>query len=70
MIGEAAQEWHIYRRKMNFFVKRDGGMEQFGYTDAGFLAWDFPVKREDGQQVASINRNFSGFAREIFTDTG
>ncbi|KAJ8610122.1 hypothetical protein MRB53_038729 [Persea americana] len=45
-------------------------MEQFAKIDEMMLSWDFTVKEEDGKVIASINRNFSGFAREIFTDTG
>ncbi|KAI8591794.1 Scramblase-domain-containing protein [Geranomyces variabilis] len=54
------------RRKYDLFWKGN----QFGYIDAGTLAWDFHVPGEDGQRLAAINRNFGGFAREIFTDTG
>jgi hypothetical protein len=34
-----------------------------------FLTWDFPLKDENGEK-GRISRNFSGIAREIFTDTG
>ncbi|GEM06739.1 scramblase family protein [Rhodotorula toruloides] len=70
LIGESQQEWHIYRRRYNHFVKRGDEMIQFANTDAGFLAWDFSVRDEEGKVVGSINRNFAGFARELFTDTG
>ncbi|PRQ73119.1 Scramblase-domain containing protein [Rhodotorula toruloides] len=70
IIGETQQEWHIYRRRYNHFIKRGDEMVQFAKTDAGFLAWDFSVRDEEGKVVGSINRNFAGFARELFTDTG
>ncbi|BGO90336.1 hypothetical protein NBRC10512_005579 [Rhodotorula toruloides] len=70
IIGETQQEWHIYRRRYNHFVQRGDEMVQFAKTDAGFLAWDFSVRDEEGKVVGSINRNFAGFARELFTDTG
>ncbi|KAI8607964.1 Scramblase-domain-containing protein, partial [Chytriomyces sp. MP71] len=36
----------------------------------GFWAWDFLVEGDKGEPLAFVNRNFAGFAREIFTDTG
>ncbi|GAA5935876.1 Aim25p [Sporobolomyces koalae] len=70
LIGEAQQVWNLLRRKYETFVKRDGEMVQFGNIDSGFLAWDFSVQDEQGRVVASINRNFTGFARELFADVG
>ncbi|GAA5943211.1 hypothetical protein JCM10213_006245 [Rhodosporidiobolus nylandii] len=72
IIGEVQAEWHIYRRRYNLFVKRGEGevFEQFARFDGGFLSWDFEAKDEEGNVVGSVNRNFSGFARELFTDTG
>jgi hypothetical protein len=34
------------------------------------LSWDFTLADVDGKLIGSINRNFRGFGREIFTDTG
>ncbi|GAA5968617.1 hypothetical protein JCM21900_002209 [Sporobolomyces salmonicolor] len=45
-------------------------MVQFGSIDSGFMAWDFSVKDEAGNVIASISRNFTGFARELFADVG
>ena len=42
---------------------------QFAAIDAGFLAWNFPIADEN-QEIASVERAFRGFGREIFTDTG
>lgn len=50
--------------------KREIGMAQFARVDEPFLSWDFGLKAEDGRLIGSVNRNFSGFARELFTDTG
>ena len=44
--------------------------EQFARIDGGFLALDFDMQDEEGRRVASVNRNFVGFARELFTDSG
>jgi hypothetical protein len=49
---------------------REVGMSQFARVDEPFLSWDFSLKSEDNRLIGSVNRNFSGFAREIFTDTG
>ncbi|KAF9999451.1 hypothetical protein BGZ80_002465 [Entomortierella chlamydospora] len=43
---------------------------QFAHIDGGFLALDFDMQDEQGQKMGSVNRNFVGFARELFTDSG
>jgi hypothetical protein len=43
---------------------------QFAYVNEPFLSWDFSLMSADNQLIGSVNRNFVGFAREIFTDTG
>lgn len=43
---------------------------QFAYVDEPFLSWDFSLLSSDGRLIGSVNRNFAGFGREIFTDTG
>jgi hypothetical protein len=50
--------------------KREVGMLQFARVDEPFLSWDFSLKSEDSRLIGTVNRNFAGFAREIFTDTG
>lgn len=49
---------------------REVGMLQFARVNEPFLSWDFSLMSEDGRLAGSVNRNFGGFAREIFTDTG
>jgi len=49
---------------------RQVGFSQFARVDEPFLSWDFTLLSEDKRLIGSVNRNFSGFAREIFTDTG
>ncbi|KAF2125336.1 Scramblase-domain-containing protein [Dothidotthia symphoricarpi CBS 119687] len=49
---------------------REVGMLQFARVDEQFLSWDFSLMSEDGRLIGSVNRNFVGFARELFTDTG
>jgi len=43
---------------------------QFATIDEGFLAWHFALRDAQGAEIASINRAFRGFGREILTDTG
>ena len=44
--------------------------DQFAHVNEQFLSWDFSLLSNDGSLIGSVNRNFSGFGREIFTDTG
>lgn len=48
----------------------DGEFGQFAYVDEPFLSWDFSLLSADSHLIGSVNRNFAGFGREIFTDTG
>lgn len=48
----------------------DVGFAQFAYVNEPLLSWDFSLLSEDNRLLGSVNRNFAGFAREIFTDTG
>ncbi|KAK7693671.1 hypothetical protein QCA50_003241 [Cerrena zonata] len=43
---------------------------QFAKIDEGFWAWDFSFVDAHGKERAHVSRNFRGFGREIFTDTG
>lgn len=47
-----------------------GEFNQFAFVDAPFLSLDFDLLSAENRLVGSVNRNFGGFAREIFTDTG
>ncbi|CAD1809399.1 Scramblase family protein [Candida parapsilosis] len=73
IVGESVQRWHLWRRKYNLFKLEDektDDYEQFGDIDAPFLSFDFPIKNEHGKVIASIDRNWVGLGREMFTDTG
>lgn len=48
----------------------EAGMSQFAHVNEPFLSWDFTLRDENNSTIGSVNRNFAGFAREIFTDTG
>ncbi|KAL8740240.1 MAG: hypothetical protein Q9190_007035 [Brigantiaea leucoxantha] len=47
-----------------------GQFNQFAYVDEPFLSWDFSLMSSSSKLIGSVNRNFSGFGRELFTDTG
>ncbi|AOA65078.1 hypothetical protein PP7435_CHR4-0168 [Komagataella phaffii CBS 7435] len=74
VIGESVQSWHPWRRRYNLFTaqigEKDTVYDQFGYIDAPFLSFEFPVLSESRQTLGAVSRNFVGFARELFTDTG
>lgn len=50
--------------------KLSGDFDQFAYVDEPFLAWDFSLLSANARKIGSVNRNWSGFGRELFTDTG
>lgn len=64
-VGQVHERFHIWRRQYDLFANKN----QFAEVNAPLLSWDFNVTSEDGSILASINKNFMGFAREIFTDT-
>ena len=43
---------------------------QFASIDGEFLEWQFRILGRHQNPLAAIDRNVSGFAREIFTDAG
>ncbi|MCJ1473581.1 hypothetical protein MMC13_002232 [Lambiella insularis] len=47
-----------------------GTYSQFAYVDEAFLSWDFSLMSSSNQLIGSVNRNFAGLGRELFTDTG
>lgn len=63
-LGEVHMNWHMWRRRYSLYVDKT----QFAAVDGGFLAVDFDMRDMDGQKMASVNKDFTGFAREIFTD--
>lgn len=48
----------------------EGEFNQFAFVDEPFLSWDFGLRSSDNRLIGSVNRDFAGFARELFTDTG
>lgn len=73
IIGESVQSWHLWRRRYNLFKLDDdqsNEYNQYGEIDAPFLSFDFPVRNGNGDVIASVDRNWVGLGREMFTDTG
>lgn len=64
LIGEIHMDWHLWRRRYSLYVDKT----QFASVDSGFLAIDFDMRDENGHKIASVNKDFTGFARELFTD--
>ena len=54
----------------NVTQQDQGEFNQFAYVNEPFLSWDFSLLSAENRLIGSVNRNFAGFAREIFTDTG
>ncbi|KAL8851231.1 MAG: hypothetical protein Q9221_003862 [Calogaya cf. arnoldii] len=47
-----------------------GDYNQFAYVNEPFLSWDFSLLSTDARKIGSVNRNWGGIGRELFTDTG
>eukprot|EP01025_Chloroclados_australasicus_P055600 TRINITY_DN6776_c0_g2_i12.p1 TRINITY_DN6776_c0_g2~~TRINITY_DN6776_c0_g2_i12.p1 ORF type:complete len:483 (+),score=71.66 TRINITY_DN6776_c0_g2_i12:2459-3907(+) len=65
-IGEIQQRFHLLKRNYDLYLDK----RQFAQISGNFLAWEFELKDNEGGTLALIDRNFSGFAKEIFTDAG
>ncbi|KAF8057768.1 phospholipid scramblase family protein [Scenedesmus sp. PABB004] len=66
VVGEVRQRWHPWRRLYDLYL----GRTQFAAIAGGLWAWEFELKGADGATLALIDRNFQGFAKELFTDAG
>ncbi|PSC69495.1 Altered inheritance rate of mitochondria 25 [Micractinium conductrix] len=66
IVGEVHQRWHLWKRNYDLYIDK----RQFAAVQGGLLAWDFELKDEEGGTLALIDRNFSGFGKELFTDAG
>ncbi|KIZ02989.1 Phospholipid scramblase family protein [Monoraphidium neglectum] len=65
-IGEVRQRWHPIKRNYDLYLDR----RQMAAISGSFLAWEFELKDAAGNTMALIDRNFQGFAKELFTDAG
>ncbi|KAI8899444.1 Scramblase-domain-containing protein [Globomyces pollinis-pini] len=66
VIGTVKSDWHLWRRRYDVFLRND----QIARIDGGFMTWQFESVDEAGNPVSLVDRNFMGFAIEIFTDMG
>ncbi|KAE8351753.1 Scramblase-domain-containing protein [Aspergillus coremiiformis] len=70
-----SQSGHANAQQIQSIQTTEGGQamdkfSQFAYVDEPFLSWDFSLRSANNQLIGSVNRNFAGFGRELFTDTG
>jgi len=64
VLGEIHQRWHIWRRKYDLYINK----QQIGQIDSPFLSWDFAIQDSQGKSLALVDKNWTNFGREIFTD--
>mmetsp|Transcript_16644 Transcript_16644/g.27533 ORF Transcript_16644/g.27533 Transcript_16644/m.27533 type:complete len:444 (-) Transcript_16644:533-1864(-) len=64
IIGEVHQRYHVFRRKYNVFI----GKKQFARIDMPMLSFIFDLEDEEGKRLARVDKDFTGFMRELFTD--
>ncbi|SCW03716.1 LAFE_0G16644g1_1 [Lachancea fermentati] len=73
LVGESIQNWHLWRRRYELFQRdsQDANtFAQFAQIDAPFLSFEFPLVDQAGKIMGSVDRNWVGLGRELFTDTG
>ena len=72
VIGETIHKWHPIKRKYDLFVnQRDkAGLNQFGKIGGRTLSWEFLVYDNNDKVIGSVNKDFTGIIRELYTDTG
>ena len=63
----SSQELQVSQAKSNGSAEN---YNQFAMVDEPFLSWDFSLRTAENQLIGSVNRNWGGFGRELFTDTG
>ena len=66
VVGEVRQRWHPVKRKYDMYL----GKDQFAAISGNFLAWEFELLDSEGRTLAMIDRNWSSFGVELFTDAG
>ncbi|KAI9682465.1 MAG: hypothetical protein M1829_000257 [Trizodia sp. TS-e1964] len=68
----SAQDLQLSESQNLQVANQAGGGEygQFAYVDEPFLSWDFSLFSADSRLIGSVNRNFAGLAKELFTDMG
>ncbi|KAJ1501063.1 hypothetical protein HMI55_006639 [Coelomomyces lativittatus] len=66
-IGHVEQKFTVVKRKYKLF---DAKGRQFASINAPPLSWEFTLKNEEGKPLGCIDRNFSKFTHEVFTNKG
>ncbi len=80
VIGEIKMDWHLMRRKYSLFLadpttqqsqpQQQKVFNQIAAVDMPMLSWNFDIHNAEGEKLAVVDRNFTGWAREIFADAG
>lgn len=65
-VAEVHSQWHLLRRQYALYVNKT----QFAEINAPFLSWDFVLQDADGHPLGQVNRNWTGFGTELFTNAG
>ena len=76
--GEVQQIWHPWRRKYDLFMSKEGNehsaseketadhhFTQFARIDEGLFSWNFTLRDQRGDEIASVERGFRGWGREV-----
>lgn len=70
LIGESFEKYNVIKRKYNLFqVTGPNQLTQFGYVNAPPKSFEFSVGDEQGQTIAAVDCNWTGLAREVFTNS-
>jgi hypothetical protein len=70
VIGESVEKFHVLKRQYRLFqAENPSSFQQFGYINAPSFSHDFSIADEEGSTIGAVDRNWSGLAREMFTDT-
>jgi hypothetical protein len=70
VIGESIAKFHVLKRQYSLFqAENPTSFQQFGCINAPTFSHDFSIADEEGSTLGAVDRNWSGLAREMFTDT-
>lgn len=80
IIGKSVEKFTLLKRKYDLFIAKkpipmdskpsDDMFTKFGEINAPPIIYNFPIKNDKSNIIASIDRKWSGVATEFFTDGG
>ncbi|KAL8993497.1 MAG: hypothetical protein Q9169_006303 [Polycauliona sp. 2 TL-2023] len=62
-----SKQLQIHDKSQGTSSGQDG---QFAYLNEPFLSWNFSLLSTNDRKIGSVNRDWGGIGRELFTDTG